>query len=764
MTNGAQSAGPAVANRVLSQDYDARPTEEPSSLDDDEMVKGESEGEESDLDHVTDSFGVMKVDANKSMYFGDAHWATIINDIAEVKNFFSEHKKQFEEQSRKVEATKKGEGSKGPAFLFGTSAPASREELFAALPPRSAVDKMVSRYFNSFDPAVHVIHGPTFRKQYEAHWATPAKTQVIWLGQLFAIMCLAMQSHHRDDDEPPEYKGKALQMANDYRKWTAECVALADFCKPVETMIETLILHLHGEFTRSKDSEVGLWVIGGMIVRLAMRMGYHRDPKPFTNITPFQGEMRRRVWTFVRQMDVLFSFQIGLPAMIRTSDCDTAFPRNLYDDEFGEAISELPPSRPSSEPTPVSYMRAKATLAFKFGEIIEQINVLGSVSYEGVMKLDQDLRDIRTSLPPHLQLRSMDEMMLDPATLIMQRFSLDLLYLKGQAVLHRKFLTRGRVNPRYAHSRRTCVDASMELLRRQITLQQESQPTGRLRSVKWFVSSLTSHDFMLACMVVCLELFYGTEADPTNSTASDLFSHGERRADMIRALETSRHIWADLKEQSMEAWKAYTTLTIMLEKLEAARNNSNALPMPSSFPSMTPSNDASMAFEQFDTKPEHSAAMTLGLLSSGGLSPNPTGVFSAATTSPAGNNIAMAEASGLTPNYGVDQSAGLMPFSAPGTSSGPLDGPPVNLNWDAWDSFVQNSSLDPAMQFWPNGMDFSMPSPSEFRPDGDGGPQAPAQGQQDEQQQQQQQHDYASSSGGGGGGVFMGVNTPNSSI
>ena len=116
---------------------------------------------------------------------------------------------------------------------------------------------------------------------------------MIWVGLLFAIMGLAMQSYHRDDDEPPEYKGRSMQVANTYRTWTAECVAYADFCKPVGTMIETLILHVYGEATRSKDSEVGVWVIMGMIGRLAMRMGYHRDPKPYPNITPFQGEMRR---------------------------------------------------------------------------------------------------------------------------------------------------------------------------------------------------------------------------------------------------------------------------------------------------------------------------------------------------------------------------------------------------------------------------------------------------------------------------------------
>jgi len=188
-------------------------------------------------------------------------------------------------------------------------------------------------------------------------------------------------------------------------------------------MIETLVLHLHGEYTRSREAEVGVWVLVGMIARLAMRMGYHRDPKPFPNITPFQGEMRRRVWTFVRQADLLFSFQLSLPSMIRLGDSDTDLPRNIYDDEFDEDCTELPPSRPMNEATPVSYMINKARLAFGFGRVVEHIQSVTNYSYEDVMKMDNSLREVQELLPDHLKFRSMQDSVLDPAALIMQRFN-----------------------------------------------------------------------------------------------------------------------------------------------------------------------------------------------------------------------------------------------------------------------------------------------------------------------------------------------------
>ncbi len=513
---------------------------------------------------------------------------------------------------------------------------------------------------------------------------------MVWVGQLFAILTLAMLSYHRAGDEPPEFRGKVLDLTNTYRKLTAQCLVLADFTKPVTHMIETLILHLHSEYSRTKDAEVGIWVMVGMIVRLAMRMGYHRDPKPYTNISPFQGEIRRRVWTFVRQADLLFSFQIGLPSMIRLGDCDTDLPQNIYDDEFDEDTKELPPSRSRTEPTPVSYMIARAEIAFAFGKIVEQSHSLNACSYEEVMKYDANLREVRAQLPPHLRLRSLEDSIMDPAALIMQRFSLSILYNKGQCVLHRKFLDRARGNPRYAHSRRTCIDSSMELLHHQVTLHYECRPGGRLHSMERAATSLTTHDFLLAAMIVCLELYYGWQEESANKSADDLYTWGlERRSDMVSALEASNSIWKEQRDQSMEAYKASGVLTVMLAKLQRPRKNHRQVQQPSfAFPNMKKNMDRIPALGTLEEEqPEHTAAMTLGMLS-GGLSPNRAAMYNGIypTTSNGNVNMGDMQPTGMTPQFSMDQNpngvaSAPSPFSTMGAGNEMMDIPPANFDW-----------------------------------------------------------------------------------
>lgn len=581
----------------------------------------------------------------------------------------------------------------GPMSLFGGARPPPFSELLAQLPKRVVVDRLVSRYFNSYDPAVHILHPPSWYRLYEKHWEEPEKTTAAWLGQLYAILCLAMHSFHRMDDEPPEYRGKSLVLASNYRTLTGQCLLLADFTKPFSHMIETMVLHLHCEYARTRDTEVGVWVLVGMIVRLAMRMGYHRDPKYYPMITPFQGEIRRRVWTFVRQSDLLFSFQIGLPSMIRLGDCDTELPRNLYDDEFDEDTKVLPPSRPVAEPTPVSYMRAKANMSFAFGKVVERLHLVGSCPYEDVLNLDRELGDARAELPPHLRMRPLEESMMDPGALVMQRFNLSILYHKGQCVLHRKFLARARESNRYAHSRRTCVDSSMELLSHQATLHYESRPGHRLHGMKVFTSSLTAADFLLAAMIVSLDLYYGAEAENGGQGSADLYTWGlERRGDMIKALEVSKEIWGETKDQSMEAFKASEVLMVMLKKLKTSRNQpGRTAPTPFPFPGIAPGSETSQGFgATTEEKPEHSAAMTLGMLSSGGISQSPGAMFNGQYPSPpanGGTGVGDMQTPGLIPGYSMEQttngaSAAASPFSFfNGSGGSAMDIPPTNLDW-----------------------------------------------------------------------------------
>ena len=97
------------------------------------------------------------------------------------------------------------------------------------------------------------------------------------------------------------------------------------------------------------------------------------------------------------------------------------------DDDFDEDCKELPPPRPSTEPTPISFLITKASLSIPFGHVIEHTSSIQSGSYDKTMEIDAELRRARDMIPEHLVIRPIEDCQHDQPKVIMSRFSVNLL-------------------------------------------------------------------------------------------------------------------------------------------------------------------------------------------------------------------------------------------------------------------------------------------------------------------------------------------------
>ncbi|EQL28822.1 hypothetical protein, variant [Blastomyces dermatitidis ATCC 26199] len=710
MTNGSQSTGPTAAHAAVSGES----TSSASRQDTQELIGDEMDGgeEESDTEQVTKSFGVMKVDtkSQKTYYVSEVHWMMVLNDISEVKQYFITHKKQYEEHVEKIEAANNEPHFAAPPLLFGAMKPPSEKEILSNFPSRYTTDILINRYFDHYDPFTHIIHVPSFKREYERHWEDPSKTSLVWIGMVFAMLRLACLTYHGRSDEPPEFRGKSLHMASTYRNSMAQCLVLADYTKPHCYLIDALVLHLHGDYSQVNESEVSVWVLIGVIVRLAMRMGYHRDAKMFPNISVFQGEMRRRLWAFIRQADLLLSFQVGLPSMIRTGDCDTELPRNLYDADFDEDSVNLPPERPIDEPTPISFLIVKTRIAIAFGRLLETTQKVKGCSYEEVMDLDHQLRQAHDMIPERMSVKPLEECNESPYV-TKARFVIVSIYHKAQCVLHRRFLNRGRENPRYAYSRRACIDSAMELLRFQNMLQTPSRTDNRFQHTVGYITTTSTHDFLMAGTILALDIYQQIQERTrhTDRNSTDSFASGiARYQEELAMLRRSRDIWNEVKDRSVDAWRATAIMDVMLDKLfpsQSQQEQDRNIPFTIAGPS-TASTTEERPFEPQDEK--ENAAMTLGLLSAGinQSQMGSTGSPQFGDTEPmkfdtssgfggGGNQGGMIDPTQLPSPGASGLGMGIGIFGQIPAMQG------FNMYWDAWDNYVQTASTDSNSQNWP---------------------------------------------------------------
>lgn len=288
-------------------------------------------------------------------------------------------------------------------------------------------------------------------------------------------------------------------------------------------------------------------------MRLAVQMGYHRDPTSRGDISIFHGEMRRHVWTVVHQLDLFNCFQMGLPGALQSLHSDVVRPKNLQDTDFDEVTTELPPSRPELESTQILYFLVKTRIMDIFEKVLEYQSSFSSDATYGTERLFLEPQQAHDSVPLCLKLRSMAQSFADAPDVIMMRVNIELLYHKSICMLFRGNLAQSLPD---AKSTVVCAQASVEMLRLQLALHQETKPGDQLCQDRWMVSSLSLSDFVLAAMILTLVLLKHP------STVDDVAYQ-----DRLDLLDQSRAIFTALSPDSREGRRITDTLAAMSSRL-----------------------------------------------------------------------------------------------------------------------------------------------------------------------------------------------------
>ncbi|KAL4924543.1 fungal specific transcription factor domain-containing protein [Aspergillus undulatus] len=426
-------------------------------------------------DAIATSLGKIQVGEAGTSYVSGVHRAALQPSIAETRN---------------------------PELLPGLCPPAGKEDFLAAVPFKVVADRLVSRRM--------------LTEQFDRFWHQPQDVSLTWLSMLFSVMCLAIRLHQRSEGEAADGIDDPEEARTAFRLNAAYCLIKDRYTTPSKCTIEAL-----------------LTLLFGIIFRLAMHVGLHRDRSRYRGISCCEIKMHRRIWAFMTQGNALSSFQSGLPCMMHKGLADTKLPRNLLDEDFDENTTTLPPARPDTDATPPSYVIAKSGIANAFAVMTDPVASAETSNYQSVIELDNQL--ISDSVI----------------------YSLEILFQKSRCIPHQQYLSEARLNPAHAKSRQSCIDAAMKLLHHQATLDAQVQPRGTLCHSKWFLSSLASHNLILAAMILCLEMHYQSRND--NS------SRGEAC--------TSPRIWSSYKESFVEAMQVWRFISIMLGKLNATSFN-----------------------------------------------------------------------------------------------------------------------------------------------------------------------------------------------
>lgn len=419
----------------------------------------------------------------------------------------------------------------------------------------------------------------TFRK-YEAFWEARSKVSPRWLALLYAMLSLTVGGSPVPD-AITALEDHAPTMAH-LSSCTEQCLILGNYTEGGKYVMEALLLHQQSFFIRRSDGNAQIWLVSGIVLRLAIQLGYHKDPsgqRALSHLTPFECEMRRRIWLMIYQMDALISFHLGLPSMMPEGTCDTQIHQNIELSDFDPDSLEMPPSRPMSDHTTATYSIAKHPVLEMFRKIVAFTQSIQPHSYQDVLRLHDGLHNAYNSMPAILKSKPISRSLIDDTGLVMRRITIEMLYLKSLIILHRQHLAH-HSNPVTAPSHRECIKAALTMLARQKELNGSTEHGGLLYNDRYLLNTLTVSDFIFASVVVCLDLTIRVSSPPCTCQATSPPQLDDPLHNIqveLTAIEDSHRIWTSLSQEIPEAGVAARALAATIRRVKEYQNDQAAL-------------------------------------------------------------------------------------------------------------------------------------------------------------------------------------------
>ncbi|KAL6701051.1 hypothetical protein J3F84DRAFT_139404 [Trichoderma pleuroticola] len=498
----------------------------------------------------------------ETSYHGATSWTALVESIRDIQDILV-----ADQESESPEEAAE------PEVLLGDVPPITIKEVMESLPSRQDADKLVMTYFKAKFTAVCIVHTHQFKRRYDAFWADAASAGFLWISIMFSILSIGsmIANTKEPDTSSSSSSSSSAPDSRFYMVKAAQCLIAGQYLKGKRLSVEALLMHAHSRNVQKMDSDSSLWSLYGMVARLAQKQGYHRDTTKMPGgraMTPFEAEMRRRCWFLIQSSDLLFSFQNGMPPIITQETCDVGYPTNLTDDDFDEDCVSLPEPRPPTDPLPILAYITKSKLCFVMRRVVRHVFAVAPALYSETVALDRELREWHESVPACLRIRTIrNTAFTDANYTIMHRLMLELMYLKSLCILHRPYLTTHKHDAEYNASRRVCRESALMILEMQAELDIETGSGGRMYEDRFMVSNLTLHHFLLAAMIICLDLSESTDID------------SEERLKRITTLRTAYSIWSARSTTSADALHASRVLHAILTRIDTPSTTTNSGPM-----------------------------------------------------------------------------------------------------------------------------------------------------------------------------------------
>ena len=290
---------------------------------------------EANTSGMVKEFGRLVVDEGRSRYVSNKFWTSLSEEVAELQDILDDPTDEEEDFPSPGSGDAAAANHQGFIFSFSSTILSLRN----FHPSSAQVTTYWDIYKTNIAPVMKLFHTPhTENTLLQAakdldHITKPVE------ALMFSIYFAVVTSISDSDCQVMLGIDRPATLRK-YRFACEQAFARAGFLNTQDILVLQAMLLFLTAVRRSDDTRY-VWTLTGLLIRLETSLGVHRDGAQF-GLSPFETELRRRLWWQTCTLDVRASEDHGCDPSIIEQSFDTKFPLNINDADISPSTTVTP--------------------------------------------------------------------------------------------------------------------------------------------------------------------------------------------------------------------------------------------------------------------------------------------------------------------------------------------------------------------------------------------------------------------------------------
>ncbi|KAJ5613615.1 hypothetical protein N7528_007269 [Penicillium herquei] len=274
------------------------------------------------------SSGRMIMRGGNSVYLENNLWTSASHELADAAEVL--------DASNNPDSSSQEDGGGEDMLLLGSVTKKSITDLH---PNPVHIFKLWQKFLENINPLIKILHTPTLQPQ-----ILEAAGEISSIGKelealMFAVYCIALASLPTVEVEKSFGESKKKLLAR-CRRGAQLAFSNVSFLRTSNLMVlQALMLYILS--MRAFSDPHTIWTMSGVALRIAQRIGIHRDGSGY-GLSVFETEIRRRIWFQLIIIDSTSAQFCGVAPSPLPATADTMPPININDTDLDPRMTELP--------------------------------------------------------------------------------------------------------------------------------------------------------------------------------------------------------------------------------------------------------------------------------------------------------------------------------------------------------------------------------------------------------------------------------------